>query len=161
VSNAGHHAKNDLRRRAASLSGNFSDDQVLRQDLLKLRAVVFLLSVPHGAKSAAIAGVMSALAEKGVPASRGSLYRWRSLYLRSGFAGIIRKDRRDKGRPRKSMAEVLPCIVDAATRVHRTGDIAREFRKIRPKASYEAFRRWVRTFQKQIGVLEIPPRRTE
>ena len=120
---------------------------------LKFRAVVVLLTTPHGHRKAVVATLREELAARGFKVSVGSIYNWRHRVLCRGVAGLVRQLRGDKGRLRRRAA--LPLIADAATRVRRSGDIAREFRRLRPGVSRETFRRWVRTLQQHMDVIEI------
>jgi hypothetical protein len=137
-----------------------SEDEALRKNLLKFRSVMVLLAAPHGSRKALVATLRKKLAGKGIKACKSSIYAWRLRVLRWGFAGLVRQARRDRGCMRK--AGVLPLIVDAAARVRRTGDLAREFRKLPPSlTSYETFRRWVRSLQQRMAVIEMPSRKAD
>lgn len=131
-----------------------SGDETLQRNLLKFRAVLVLLESPYGSRAAAIASLKEKLRGKGIGASGSSIYNWRQRVLLLGFAGLHRQLRSDKGRLRT--ADALPLIVDAAARVKRYGDLAREFRKLEPRMSRESFRRWIRHLQQRMAVIRTP-----
>ena len=155
---AGRRSKPSSQRRNTGLLSS-SEDEALRRNPLKFRAVVVLLATPHGSKEALIATLRKKLASKGITASRSSIYDWRKRVLRRGFAGLLRKLRRDRGSLRAP--EALPLIVDAAARVRRFGDIAREFRKLQPSMSRETWRRRIRNLQQRMAVIEMPSREAD
>ena len=49
-------------------------------------------------------------------------------------------------------------IIEAAITVRRRGDVAREFRRLKPPFSYECFRLWVRRIRMGFRISEFPPR---
>jgi hypothetical protein len=142
-------------RRRAQLTALASEQGVLESDLLKLRAVMLLIDLPHGLKVAKSAKLVSGLKSRGVKASLRSLYTWRRQYLKSGFAGIVRRRRRDRAR---FSEDLLLRVVDATTRVRKHGDIRREYRAFRKVMSYESFRVWVHRFQMRLHLVEMPAR---
>jgi hypothetical protein len=143
---------------SAQLAGISAEEMRLQRNLLKLRGVLILLSARHGSKVATARVLADELNAKRVKASPRSIYAWRNRYLRSGFAGIERRLRNDRDYPRGFGQETLTRIVEAATRVQRHGDMAREFRRYGFGISYETFRVWVRRIQRQLRVVEIPER---
>jgi hypothetical protein len=145
----------DLRSKSliAQSTGTGNVDDALRRNLLKFRAVIVLITTPYGEREAVVAALRAELAVAGIGASVGSIYNWRQRVLYRGVAGLARGVRGDKGNLRQRAA--LPLIVEAATRVRRFGDLAREFRKLQPGISYETWRRWIRTLQRHVGVTEI------
>jgi hypothetical protein len=146
------------RSRNARLPGISAGDQALEDDLLKLRAVLILLAAAHGSKVAMARAMAAELRARRLKASPRSIYSWRRRYLVWGFAGIPRRRRNDAGCPRGFGQETFTRIVDAATRVRRHGDLAREFRKLRAGVSYGTFRVWVRRIRRQLKVVEMPRR---
>ncbi|MBZ5584245.1 MAG: hypothetical protein LAQ30_18930 [Acidobacteriia bacterium] len=144
------------RRRNARFTGVSAEDEKLQRNLLKLRAVLILLAARHGSKLATVRTLVSELRAKELRASNRSLYFWRLRYLRAGFAGIARRRRNDRGCPHTFGEATLHRIVEAAIRVKRNGDVAREYRRLRLGISYEVFRLWVRKIQRQLRVIEMP-----
>lgn len=132
-------------------AGVSREARTFSDNLLKLRAVLILLAARRGAKTSTVTSLSRELKSYGAKASFRSLYHWRERYLRFGFAGIARRQRSDRNQPRGLSADALARIVDAATRIRRHGDVAREFRKADMGVSYETFRFWVSTFR---GVCE-------
>jgi hypothetical protein len=145
--------------RNAELAGRSAQKATLGDNLLKLRAVLILLATQRGSKLEMAHTLTEKLRAKSLKASVRSLYFWRKNYLRSGFAGIARRRRSDRGRPGFG-AETLARIVDASTRVRRHGDLTREFRDggFQKSMSAETFRAWVRRIQRQLRVIEMPER---
>jgi hypothetical protein len=146
------------RGRNVQLSGTSAGEQALTNNLLRLRAVLILLAASRGSKAATARAMASELRAKYLKASPRSIYHWRSRYLRFGFGGIPRRRRADADCPRQFGAETLAQLVDAATRVKRYGDLAREFRKFRPGISRESFRVWIWKIRRQLRVVEMPRR---
>lgn len=144
--------------RRALFAGISDVDERLQRNLLRLRAVLFLLGAVGGSKVTTARTLADELRARRSKASIRSLYRWRRSYLRFGFAGIARRRRDDAGCPRRLVLKAIPRIVDAATRVKRHGDLAREFRGLRTGVSSETFRLWVRRIQRQLRVVELPER---
>lgn len=144
------------RGRVTRLPGLPAADEALQRDLWKLRAALILLGAARGAKLAAARGCISEFKSKGLKVSLRSLYRWRDRYLQSGFEGITRKGRSDRGRPRQHGEEFLTGIIEAANRVSWHGDISREFRRMKPSISYEAFRVWIHRAQAWLRLNEAP-----
>jgi hypothetical protein len=132
------------------------EQRVLLSDLLKLRTVMFFLDLPHGCKVAKSATLVNGLKNRGLKASLRSLYVWRERYLRSGFAGLVRWRRRDRGRPHSFGDDVLLRIVDVAARVRSYGDVRREYASFQSAMCYETFRAWVRRAQKRLRLVEMP-----
>jgi hypothetical protein len=127
--------------RAVRASGdNLSDD------LLRLRAVLIFLAAPRGAKRQTAAALSRDLGRFGLKAGVRSIYRWRNRYLCDGFAGLARRRRSDYGCLHFD-EETLVSIIDYAARVRRSGDLRREYGRLRPPISYETFRTWVRRLQ--------------
>jgi len=145
-------------RRKARLTALASGQGVLESDLLKLRAVMLLIDLPHGLKVARSAKLVGGLKSRGVKASLRSLYTWRRRYLKSGFAGIVRRRRRDRAQSHRFSEDLLLRVVDATTRVRKHGDIRREYRAFRKVMSYESFRVWVHRFQMRLHLVEMPAR---
>jgi len=129
---------------------------VLSDNLLKLRAVLLILAARHGCKLETAGRVVSEIKKRGVRASVRSVHRWRARYLRSGFAGIVRRRRNDRDCPRAFAGKMIPRVVDAALRVKRHGDGMREFRNLGAPFCYHTFLRWVRWIQKELHLTEIP-----
>jgi hypothetical protein len=142
----------------AQFTGLSAEQQALTDNLLKLRGVLILLAAPRGSKATTARNVASELKAARGRGSTRALYHWRGRYLRSGFAGIARRRRNDRDCPRGFGYATLVRIVDAATRVKRYGDLAREFRNLHVAISDETFRQWVRRIQKQLRVIEMPVR---
>jgi hypothetical protein len=145
-----------VRARKCQLQGVSREEQALSDNLLKLRAVLVFLAARHGSKLTTARALVSELQAQGLKASHRSLYFWRLRYLRSGFAGIARRRRNDRGCPHAFGETTLARIVDAAMRVKRYGDVAREHRSLRLGIGYEGFRLWVRKIQRQLRVIEMP-----
>jgi len=145
-------------RRKAELTGISAQKRVFDDNLLKLRSVLILLAAQHGSKTETARTLTTELTAKGLKASVRSIFRWRGRYLRSGFAGIARRRRSDRGRPQGFGGETLALIVDASTRVRRHGDLSREFRNFQGLMSLETFRTWVRRIQRQLRIVEMPRR---
>ena len=124
-------------------------DEHFRCDLAKLRVVLILLGARRGAKVATARTCIAQFKRAGLQFSLRSAFRWRRQYLSFGFQGIARKRRSDHGRAHFG-EDVLLSFIDAAARVRRQGDIAREFRRLKPTVSYETFRSWLRRLQTQI-----------
>jgi hypothetical protein len=144
-------------RRTALLTGDLADDRRLKHNLLKLRGVLILLAARRGFKMATARDLAIQLKARGLKASMRSLYFWRGRYLRSGFAGLVRRRRIDLGHPRCFGWETLVRIVDAATRVRRRGDLAREFRGLRGAGiNSRTFGFWVRRVRRDSKIIEIP-----
>jgi hypothetical protein len=154
VRNAGCLATS-ARRRNAELAAIAAEEAVFQDNLLRLRAVLILLSTPHGRKVATAGALLKELKRARLALSLRSLYRWRSRYLRFGFAGMLRRRRRDAGQPHGFSQETLARIVHAAVRVKRYGDLARSFRALRPGICAEAFRLWIRRIQRELRVRQI------
>ena len=133
-------------------------DEALQRDLWKLRAALILLGAARGTKLAAAAGCISEYKARGLKVSLRSIYHWRDRYLQSGFAGIARKGRSDRGYPRQRGEEFLVGVIEAANRVRRHGDICREFRRLKPSISYEQFRMWIHRAQAWLRLNEGPKR---
>lgn len=148
-------SRNQQEAHLASLS---ADQFKLNDNLFKLRGVLILLAAPRGTKATTARNVASELKAARGRGSTRALYHWRGRYLRSGFAGIARRRRNDRDCPRGFGYETLVRIVDAATRVRKYGDLAREFRNLHAAISDETFRTWVRRIQKQLRVIEMPVR---
>jgi len=144
--------------RKALFVGVSDVDDRLQRNLLRLRAVLFLLGAVGGSKVTTARTLADELRARRLKASIRSLYRWRNNYLRFGFAGIARRCRDDAGCPRRLGFEAIQRIVDAATRVKFHGDLTREFRGLRTGVSFETFRLWVRRIQRQLRVVELPER---
>ncbi|MDR3702001.1 MAG: hypothetical protein P4L56_20300 [Candidatus Sulfopaludibacter sp.] len=87
-----------------------------------------------------------------------SLYVWRGQYLRSGFAGIVRRRRNDRGCPKRFSESVMVRLIDAATRVRDRGDVALEYRAFRSVMTYKTCWQWIRRLQTQLRVIEMPQR---
>ena len=130
----------------------------MSDNLLRLRAVLLVLAARHGCKLETAGRVVAEIKTRGVRASIRSVHRWRAHYLRSGFAGIVRRRRNDRDCPRAFAGEMIPRVVDAALRVKRRGDAMREFRRLGAPFCYHTFLRWVRWVQKDLHVAEIPQR---
>ena len=120
--------------------------------------MLILLAARHGFKVAMADTMAAELRAKGLKASPRSIYSWRRRYLVWGFAGIPRRRRNDADCPRGFGQELLNRIVDAATRVKRHGDLAREFRKLRAGVSYGTFCAWVQRTRRWTKVVEMPRR---
>jgi hypothetical protein len=121
----------------------FPGDKGLGADLLRLRGLLVVFAAPRGCKVVMARTVARDLISKGLRASVRSLYHWRTRYLLGGVGALARKRRSDLGRPLARTEEWLPRIVEAAGRARRSGDIAREYRRIGPPISYECFRTWL------------------
>lgn len=147
-----------FQRRKAQLTALALEGGVSEGDLLKLRAVLLFLALPHGSKLVKAPKIVSGLKTRGLKASLRSLYMWREAYLRSGFAGIVRRRRRDRGRSHAFGEDVLLRIVDAVTRIRWHGDITREYGAFKDTMSRESFRVWVHRFQKRFRLVEMPRR---
>lgn len=133
-------------------------DEAVQCDLWKLRAALILLGAQRGSKLASAHGCVAEFKARGLRVSIRSIYRWRNCYLQSGFAGIARKCRSDRGYPRQHGEEFLAGIIEAASRVRWHGDICREFRRMKPAIGYEQFRNWVRRAQAWLRLNEAPKR---
>jgi hypothetical protein len=144
--------------RITQLPGLPSMDEVVNQDLMKLRAVLILSGTPRGLKVPTARQLAAELRKRRVKSSQRSLFHWQERYLRDGFAGIARRRRSDFGQPRQISEEILLKIVKAAARVRFSGDIRREYRQLAPPICYETFRNWVRRLQGSFGVIEMPVR---
>jgi hypothetical protein len=151
-----------LHRRNIKLAALSADSKGLNSHLFKLRAVLILLAAPYGSKAETIRTVVAELREKLKISSR-SLRRWKTNYLRFGFAGIPRRRRNDSGHPQGFDAALLVSIADASKHVRRYGDLARAFRNgsFQNDMSQETFRVWIRRAQRQLRVAEISKRRRE
>lgn len=146
--------------RNAESTGLSADSQGLNDNFLKLRAVLILRAAPHGSKTSTARTLAMELQGRNLKASFRSLYFWQKNYLRAGFAGIPRRRRSDRGRPQGFGAEILARIVDASTRVHRHGDLSREFRGggFHSSMTSETFRVWIRRIQRRLRIIEMPTR---
>jgi transposase len=79
-----------------------------------------------------------------------TVYSWRSKYLKAGLVGLLRMRRSDRGKPRKGGGlTLLAAAAEAALRIRRTGDLAREWRASSLPVSYETFRTWVHELQRR------------
>ena len=144
--------------RKARLSGSSMEERALSDNLLRLRAVLLVLAARHGCKLETARRVVAEIKTRGVRTSIRSVHRWRARYLRSGFAGIVRRRRSDRDCPRAFAGETIPRVIDAALRVKRHGDASREFRKLGAPFCYHTFLRWIRWVQRELHVIEIPER---
>jgi transposase len=133
-------------------------DEAVQRDLWKLRAALILLGAQRGSKLAAAHGCVAEFKATGLKVSIRSVYRWRDRYLQSGFAGIARKCRSDRGCPRQHAEEFLIRIIEAANRVRWHGDIRREFRRLKPAIGYEQFRTWIHRAQAWLRLNEAAKR---
>lgn len=132
-----------------------TEDRALSDNLLKLRAVLFLLAARHGSKLETTRRIVAEIKGRGLRISVRSVHRWRARYLCFGFAGIARRRRNDRDCPHAFSGDMIPRIVDAALRVRRRGDVSREFRKLHATFSYATFRFWVRRVQRGLRLVEI------
>jgi len=114
--------------------------------------VLILLAARQGSKLAVAAACVAELKSDAFKISVRSVYRWRDRYLRFGFAGLRRKARIDSGYPRRFGEAVMMAMVDAAVRLGPRGNVAREFRRLRPGVCYGSFRLWVRRLQAEFLV---------
>jgi hypothetical protein len=146
------------RSQKAQLTGRPEKQERLEDNLLKLRAVLILIAASSGSKLTTACTLVGELKRKRLKSSIRSLYRWRRRYLAFGFAGIPRQKRNDAGCARRIGPDLFNRIVDAAARVKRYGDMAREFRKLRPGISRESFRTWIWKIRRQLKVVEMPRR---
>jgi len=85
------------RRQARPLSG---DRGRLSDNLLKLRAVLVLVSAPWGAKKKTVEDLSREFERRRVRFSVRAVYDWRKRYLCFGLAGLDRQRRSDFGIPR-------------------------------------------------------------
>jgi hypothetical protein len=138
------------------LVGHTADVQALNKCLLKMRAVLLLVDAPRGSKVVTADALAEELRVSHLMASKRSLYRWCRYYRRYGLIGLVRRRRNDRGRPQSFEADMLASIVDAAKRVRRHGDLAREFRNFKGLLSYPTFLFWIRRIKRQCKVREIP-----
>ncbi|HEY9142113.1 MAG TPA: hypothetical protein VIN93_14545 [Bryobacteraceae bacterium] len=69
-------------------------------NLLKLRAVLVLISAPWGAKKKTAADLSREFNRRRVKFSTRSLYNWQRRYICFGIAGLSRQRRSDRGFPR-------------------------------------------------------------
>jgi hypothetical protein len=146
------------RKTKAILTRRPTVDEILKSDLAKLRAAILMATAEYGRKQAVALACVTQLRAEGHRASVRSIYRWRTLYTRSGFAGLTRRPRADRGRS-KIPVHVLLQIVDAAARLRRRRNMAGEFRRVKPGISYASFRRWVLYIQAQWRDSGTPQRR--
>jgi hypothetical protein len=143
---------------AGQLTRFFAEDRIFTDNLVKLRAVLIFRSASWGMRGATAAALVGALRGRGLKCSARSLYNWRDRYRVSGFAGIVRRRRSDYGSPKAFREDVTARLVDAATRVRVRGDIAHEYRSLRPPVTYKCFWAWIRRLQARMRVVEIPLR---
>jgi transposase-like protein len=109
---------------------------------LMLRCVTRLITARHGQKGK-VARQLAAECGR----NWRSLYYWRMKYRKFDAAGLIRK-RSDRGITRVYTPQQLDLISQAAKRVGRHGDVAREWKRLAlGVGTFETFRFWVRRLQ--------------
>jgi hypothetical protein len=111
---------------------------------MRLRCVELIAILPLR-RAAAIAKLLEELGPNWRVSGR-SLRRWRLHYEIFGLDGLKRKRRVDAGLPRCGGAFLMAAIQDAAKRVQKVGDIAREYRSLRITRlmGYRSFAYWIR-----------------
>lgn len=122
----------------------------LKECLRRFRIVNSAMATPRGKRVQAIRG----LAKRFHCAFR-TIYNWRAAYLKGGFAGLIRKHRNDRGRPRKAGLSLLAAVAEAATRIQRQGDISREWRASGLPVSFETWRTWLHEVQRRLRITVV------
>jgi hypothetical protein len=76
-------------------------------NLLKLRAVLVLLSAPWGTKRKVSEDLSREFTRRGVKFSARALYEWREKYVCFGLAGLNRRSRNDRGTKRPMHREAI------------------------------------------------------
>lgn len=144
--------------RKARLTAFPRDEKQARLGLLKLRGVLILRAAKWGSKVATTTTLTRELRANGLKVSQRSLFHWQRRYIAFGFYGLLRHRRSDWHHPRAKVQGKYAQIVDAAVRVHKYADLAREYRKLKPGVSLETFRMWVRRIQRELTVAKLPGR---
>lgn len=141
-----------MRRSAGASAGNHAPivslsgaDEPFQRDLVKLRLVLILGAAPRGSKIEIARAAVAKLRGQCQRISVRSVYRWQARYESDGFAGLLRRTRRDHARVRR--ADLLSIVIYCAIRVRQRGDIQAEYNRLKPAISYSTFRTWVRRIQ--------------
>ena len=142
-------------KRSGLLTGISRNDERLEDNLLKLRAVLIFSASRWGTKKGVAASLVHDMKRHGLRASVRSIYRWQLRHRCDGPDGIPRRRRCDRGSWRRFTAELRASTMEAARLVCRLGDIAREWRRLRPGVSYETFRVRVRRLQERFRCCEL------
>jgi transposase len=122
----------------------------LKECLRRFRIVNSAMTAPRGKRVQAIRGL-----SKRFHCAFRTIYNWRSAYLKAGFAGLLRKHRSDRGKPRKAGLSLLAAVAEAATRIQRSGDIAREWRASGLPVSFETWRTWLHEVQRRLRITVV------
>ena len=110
---------------------------------IKLRAVIRLLTTPHGKK-----GTVARLLAAECARSTRTVYRWEQLYRKHGLSGLSHP-RSDRGVPQIYSAAEFEAVIEASVRLRRypLSNIHREWKALGLSGSYETFRWWIRRLQ--------------
>lgn len=84
-------------KRNGQLTGTARDKRTPCDSLLKLRAVLVLLSAKQGTKAKVVEDLVREFERRGVKSSARSIYRWSRQYACFGPAGLSRRRRCDCG----------------------------------------------------------------